>query len=650
MRVFTFDWESFLIQPGKHAPKGVCVSFCNEDLDTKDPRVSLAHANFDRSDLHDIFDDALKNADIINGANLAFDLGLVWQEFPDLAPRIWDAYQAERMVDVLLNEKLIDIGKGILGMHFHQNVFKNVRYNLADVTQRRLGVFLEKDEWRLIYGTLWNIPISQWQPGARQYSAFDTKYAHLVLVDQVSEKRYLRDSHRQAKAAWWMHLMTCRGFRVEGKSIETLATYVQGEIDKLQKFLFACQLVDGKGKKNSKIAAARMETICAQKGIEVPRTDPSMKFPNGQVQITDAACTETQDPQLLAYARYTSLSNIKSKDILALAAAAKAGMPIQSNFDVIKETGRTGSSGGKKKKGVMRTSYGYQLQNVRRGVEDADGVKLPGVRECFVPRKGFHLLSIDYGQMELHAWAQVCITLLGYSRLAESLNKGIDVHSQLGAQMIGRSYEDVVKNKKNKKEPWAADARQMAKAGNFGYPGGLGTETFVAFAKASYGIDITLEQATKLRAVWYETWKEARDYFNRIKAMVEMSPHGGIVQLKSDRYRGRTSFTKAANGMFQGLAADCAKDAGFRLARACYATTGPLSGSYIVDFIHDEFLFEVPIEKAHEAAHAANDIMEEAGRIWMPDVPPKSEPALMYCWTKEAATVYEDGRLVPWVA
>jgi len=62
---------------------------------------------------------------------------------------------------------------------------------------------------------------------------------------------------------------------------------------------------------------------------------------------------------------------------------------------------------------------------------------------------------------------------------------------------------------------------------------------------------------------------------------------------------------------------------------------GPLSGCRIVDFIHDEFLFEVPTDRAHEAAWAANEIMEATGRVWMPDVPPRSEPALMTCWTKD---------------
>lgn len=649
---FTFDWESFLIQPGKHVPKGVCASMSFSDMLCRDPKVDVLHANFDRSTLHDMLEHALKNTDVINGANLAFDMAVAWQEFPHLADLIWKAYADDRCVDGLLNEKLVDIAKGQLGMHYVNlpngtGKFVAVRYNLGDIAQRRLGVLLEKEIWRLKYGTLWKVRVKDWDPGAIQYSEFDTRYAQVLFADQASQEgHFLADAHRQARAGFWMHLMSCRGFRVNGRAIDKLESYVQGELNKLIAYLSSFDMVDKGGKRNTKVAAARMLQVCTAKGITPPRTEPSDKFPEGQVQLTDASCAETNDPLLMSYARYTSLNNIMSKDVKALKAAALAGQPIQSTFDVLKETGRTGSSGGKKKKGVARTAYGYQLQNVRRDLEDTDGTKLSGVRECFVPREGFHLLSIDYGQMELHAFAQVCMVLLGYSKLGEALNAGIDVHSKLGADMIGRPYEEVFANKTI--EAWAKEARQMAKAGNFGFPGGLGVDSFIAYAKATYGVILSPEQAKKLRDVWMSTWAEAGPYFKLVKSMIDRSPHGGIIQLYSERYRGNASFTKSANGLFQGLAADCAKDAGFKLTRECYSTTGPLSGCFIVDFIHDEFLFEVPIHKAHEAAWAANDIMEATGKIWMPDAPPRSEPALMHYWTKEAKMVKdENGRLIP---
>jgi len=401
-------------------------------------------------------------------------------------------------------------------------------------------------------------------------------------------------------------------------------------------------LIRANGSRDTKAAAARMEQVCKAQKLEVKQTA------KGKVKLTEEACIATGDAALLAYAEYTSLSNVLKKDVMSLKAAAGAGMPIQSRFEVLKATGRTGSSGGKIKKGQDRTAYGFQLQNVRRDPKpNPDGSYPPTVRGCFVPRPGYYLCSIDYGQMELHAWAQVCLDLLGFSDLAKMLNDGIDVHCKLGAMTIGRTYEEVYANRK--KEPWAKDARQIAKCSNFGNPGGLGAARFRAYAKGSWGLDISEEQAVKLRDFWFAMLSEARPYFDLIGKLTGDGSNYEIIQTRSGRVRGDVGFTDGANGFFQALAADCAKEAGFQLSEACYACRDhPLFGSRIVDFVHDEFLFEVPIDRAHEAAWAANSILEAAGKRWMPGCPPKSEPALMERWYKDAESVTENGRLIPW--
>jgi DNA polymerase-1 len=339
--------------------------------------------------------------------------------------------------------------------------------------------------------------------------------------------------------------------------------------------------------------------------------------------------------------------------VAALKEPALKGFPIQSRFSVLKETGRLGCSGGrlKKKEDIAnRTAYGFQLHNVRRDPkpDKKTGKMPPTVRGCFVPREGYYLLSIDYSQMELHSWAQVCIDLLGYSELANLLNSGIDIHCKLGGMVVNRPYEEVVQFKK--KADWAKDARQLAKAGNFGFPGGLGPDGFVAYAKGSWGLTIERQQGVVLRDNWKIMCPEHRDYFSLISRLTDASGPQAIVQTRSNRLRGGVGFTDAANGMFQGLAADCAKDAGFYLAEACYFNTkSPLYGSHVVNMIHDEFLFEVPIAQSHEAAWEATKIMLDAGKRWMPDVPPTAEPALMMQWLKDAERREDaNGRLIPW--
>lgn len=647
MDVFAFDLETFLIQPGKHVPRAVSAAWCRGREPVPGNTVELAHFNprfGERELIFETLRDALRSADVVVGVNVPFDLAVASQEFPELWPLVWQAYRDRRILDAAITEKLIDIGKGQLGFHvLETGQVVKVKYGLADLAKRRLGIEMDKDTWRLRYGTLYEVPVSAWEDGARSYAELDATATHILCFSQSREdRRYLVDATQQARSGWWIHLMAAHGFRVDAKQVAILEETVRKELGQLSAHLLDLGLIDAKGKRNTKAAGERMIMACASQGLPVPVT------PTGKIKLTEAECIETGDYTLEAYAKYTSFSNVLKKDVAALRLAADAGVPIQSTFDPLKETGRTGSSGGaKRKKGTELTAFGYQLQNVRRDFELSDGTKAPGVRECFVPRAGHLLCSIDYGQMELHAWAQVCLDILGYSDLAKMLNAGIDVHCKLGAMVIGRTYEEVYANRK--KEQWAKDARQMSKPANFGYPGGLGAKTFRVFAKASYGVELDEDQAVALRNGWFAMLSEARPYLDYIARVAEID--GEIIQVRSNRVRGGIRFTDAANGFFQALAADCAKDAGFYLAEACYTLPeSPLFGCRIVNFVHDEFIFEVPEDphRAHAAAMAANEIMEAAGRRWMPQVPPKSEPALMRRWYKGAEAVYEDGLLRPW--
>jgi DNA polymerase-1 len=647
LKIFAFDTETFLIQPGKHIPKGVLAAWAVGEP-TGPVDIGLAHLNprfGDREVAHEMLRWGLC-ADIVSGAHVAYDMAVIAQEFPDLWLEVWRAYREGRVWDVILTEKLIAIGKGELKFRILATGQALKRdWSLAGIVKDRFEIVLDKDTWRLLYGTFYDTPPSEMPHGAKEYALLDGATTHLATSAQVRENpRYLVDASRQARAGWWMHLMSAHGFRVDPIAVRALETHVRDELGKISALLCNAGLVDKKGKRNTKAAGERMRAMCIAKGLKVPET------PTGKVQLSDEVCMETGDPLLESYANYTSLMGVLNKDVKALKEAADAGMPIQSKFDPLKETGRTGSSGGKQKKGEKadKTAFSFQLQNVRRDPKpDKDGRYPPTVRGCFVPRRGYHLLSIDYGQMELHAWAQVCLDLLGFSDLAKMLNAGVDVHCKLGAMAIGRTYEEVFANRK--KEAWAKDARQMSKAGNFGFPGGLGAARFQAYAKASWGVELTEEEAIELRNLWFAMLSEAKPYFELIGRLTGEGSDCEIVQTRSNRVRGGVGFTDAANGFFQALAADCAKDAGFDLSECCYTMpSSPLFGSRIVNFIHDEFLFEVPIDRAHEAAWAANEIMEAAGRRWMPDCPPRSVPALMERWYKDAEDVYENGRLTVW--
>lgn len=181
--------------------------------------------------------------------------------------------------------------------------------------------------------------------------------------------------------------------------------------------------------------------------------------------------------------------------------------------------------------------------------------------------------------------------------------------------------------------------RQLAKPCNFGFPGGLGAGSFVDYA-AGYGVAISPEIADKALAAYMKAWPEMRLYFAHIKAKIkdaEKPPHGwygsgGVcVQIKSKRERGECSFTQWANGWFQGLAADGAKEAGRRLIRAAYRDlASPMFGTRPSGFIHDEYLVNARVEQAEQALPEVSRHMVEGMQQWIPDVKIKAPGKVLY--------------------
>lgn len=103
-------------------------------------------------------------------------------------------------------------------------------------------------------------------------------------------------------------------------------------------------------------------------------------------------------------------------------------------------------------------------------------VWIPSLREAVRARPGMIFSSEDYEAGELITHAQSCLWICGESRLAEALVGGKKVHNLLGSQMLGMSYEDF---QRRVKETACKDARQAAKPGNFGLPGGMGAVKMV---------------------------------------------------------------------------------------------------------------------------------------------------------------------------
>jgi hypothetical protein len=115
----------------------------------------------------------------------------------------------------------------------------------------------------------------------------------------------------------------------------------------------------------------------------------------------------------------------------------------------------------------------------------------------------------------------------------------------------------------------------------------------------------------------------------------------GKVITATGRLRAGASYCARHNTLFQGLAADGAKLALWKLWRAGYR---------IVNFLHDEVIIEVPDgENLQHHADTIRQLMIDGMREVVPDVRIDVDYAAAARWYKSAKEVHDaDGRLLPW--
>ncbi len=217
------------------------------------------------------------------------------------------------------------------------------------------------------------------------------------------------------------------------------------------------------------------------------------------------------------------------------------------------------------------------------------------LRACVIPSEGNVLVVADYSLLEFRCWADVCQRWLGWSTAAEAFQQGEDPHVILARELGGD--------------------RQAAKAGNYGFVGGMGPRR----AAETYGI--TEERAEEIRTAWRRTWPEWRAYFRRIEAGREGERYR--VKLPWSGRERLAFYSEAANFVIQGTGSDVAKEA---LRRATAA------GLPVTMLIHDEIVLDVPRTEARDAAEALKEAMEAAGREVAPNVPWKQDVKVVERW------------------
>lgn len=627
-----FDLETEPIGPGRLAPRLVCLSTYYHAED----RVSVALRRPSLVEARRLLVEARAGRLELVGANVAFDLADLASEEPELLPLVFETLDACGVYDVQIAERLRAIALGRLESDPELRGAPP-SFSLAECVLRYTGrdrsASKGPDSWRLRYAELAELPVEDWPREAREYCEDDARDPVIVALAQREtiggELPLFRETIRHAFA---LHLMSARGIRTDGASVEELDRKLRAILAESNAKLVEAGILRPNGTENTKETKRRVR---AALGEAAPLTDKGKEL---------AAERDLSEEELL---KYTAAGEevlelcegldegldlwrevkIDRKELSSFVPTLRAGSiwPINARFNVCVSTFRTSCS----KPNLQ--------QQPRRS----------GVRECFVPRPGYVLCSVDYHVAELCSLAQVLLDLFGASSMADELRAGRDLHLVFAAELASVSYEEALRLYTSK-DPRVSELRQASKAANFGIPGGLGAPGLQRYAKG-YGLILSLDEARTLRDHWLDRFPEMRRYFAHVGALARGGSFTHVHQ-RTGFIRGGVGYCDGCNQSFQHLTAAGCKEALYRASREAY--TDPASslwGSYPLIMIHDEILAELPEARADEAAHRLAEIMVCTMNEYTPDVPARAEPALMRRWYKSADPVFDaSGRLVPW--
>ena len=238
------------------------------------------------------------------------------------------------------------------------------------------------------------------------------------------------------------------------------------------------------------------------------------------------------------------------------------------------------------------------VQNIP--IRTPEGIR---VREAFVPRDGFLLLSADYSQVELRIVAHYS----GDHSLIDAFSKGEDIHRRTAAEVAGIAASEV-----------SPQQRERAKAVNFGIiygssAFGLAGQLGIAVAEAQATIDAYFERYQGVRSFIDETVLHAaeRGYVTTLLGRRRYLP-----DLKSrNRTLRQAAERMATNTVIQGTAADLIKKAMVEIDDALREEG--FTARTILQ-VHDELVFELPDDEVESLGELARSRMEGVFELEVP--------------------------------
>ncbi len=234
-------------------------------------------------------------------------------------------------------------------------------------------------------------------------------------------------------------------------------------------------------------------------------------------------------------------------------------------------------------------------------------------RGCFTVPQGRKLVIADYSQIELRVAAEIAQD----ERMIAAYRANEDLHRLTASLISGKPLVEITKQD-----------RQAAKAVNFGLIYAMGAKGLQAYARDTYGQDMTLEEATRFRDRFFAAYEGIASWHRRLRQ--HPPTESRTLAGRKHSYREAAGLSGLTNTPVQGSAADIVKQALGLLVDALAPTT-----AYIVAMVHDEILIEADECEAGSVAELLKKTMESAGAHYLKRVPVVAEVQVADSWAEK---------------
>lgn len=369
--------------------------------------------------------------------------------------------------------------------------------------------------------------------------------------------------------------MEMEGIAIHEEALETIGTDLQQTIDQLAKSIQHHAATPFNIASPKQLGNILFDHL---KLLDKPKKTKTGQYKTDEQTLTTLLGIHPIIEEILEYREATKLKSTYL-DALPTHIAPETGRIHTHYHQLLAATGRLASSD-------------PNLQNIP--VRSPAGRK---IRQAFVPRKGFTLLSCDYSQIELRVMA----ALANDPTMISAFQAGADIHTITAAKVHSVPPEEVTR-----------DMRSGAKMVNFGIIYGIS-----AFG-LSQRLAIPRTEAAEMIDAYFREYPAIKDYMDRTIAEAREKGYAETLAGRRRHYPDLTSGNAglrqnaeraAINMPIQGTSADMIKLAMIQIHTLLHSK--PYQTKMLLQ-VHDELVFDLHPDEEEELVPKILHLMETA--------------------------------------